>query len=706
MKALRTFFTTLAFTGLNISLVNAQSWSPPDNMQGNGTSLSPYEFTTIAQLVYLANYVNSGRGDSTSGKYYKLMNDIDLTGVVWSPIGYKTIGYNYRFHGNFDGGGMVVRNLTYYNSTISSYDGFFGITENATVVNLGIENCNFGCRNGVGGLACYASFSIISNCYVTGNVKGAGTVGGLVGTSMCTDIFNCYFKGNVSAGIIWDCVGGLVGSYVGGCMGGDGSDSYSLSIISNCYVIGKVSADTILTTNYGCALGGLVGGSSAVIIRNCVVALDSLIIVTNTTNMASRSLINRIVGGTYSTYPAYNPGILQNNYALNTMVVQDSNGNVPITSNLNTECGFSIPLDSLKSFVFYNRGINWYNYQPWNIQNPSGDWKICDGQDLPFLRWQNISCNYSISATAGKNGSISPAGTVIISDTASQKFTFSATNCYTVDSLWIDGIYKPDSIAKGSYTFKNVNENHSIKVSFKRLPPDTVIIKDTVCYGTDYTQNGFTISNAKTDSVYFKFNIYGCDTVTRLELTVNPVYLTKIKDTICKGDFYYFAGEELTEKGIYIVPLQTISGCDSVIELTLTVISIDTTQISAEICEGDSYDFFGCLLTEEDIYYKTLQSVHGCDSVIELRLTVSVGIVETNNYPSLPKIYPNPTTGKLKIESGELKMGNVELYDIYGKKQLSIFNFQFSIDEIDISHLSAGIYFLRIDGKTIKLIKE
>ena len=43
---------------------------------------------------------------------------------------------------------------------------------------------------------------------------------------------------------------------------------------------------------------------------------------------------------------------------------------------------------------------------------------------------------------------------------------------------------------------------------------------------------------------------------------------------------------------------------------------------------------------------------------------------ETNNFILL---YPNPTTGELRIENGELKIKNVEIYDISGK---NIFNFQ------------------------------
>jgi len=69
-------------------------------------------------------------------------------------------------------------------------------------------------------------------------------------------------------------------------------------------------------------------------------------------------------------------------------------------------------------------------------------------------------------------------------------------------------------------------------------------------------------------------------------------------------------------------------------------------------------------------------------------------------------IYPNPTTGELRIENGELRIVNIEVFDIYGKKlndfQFSILNSQL---KIDISHLSAGVYFLRIGERMFKVVK-
>jgi hypothetical protein len=59
-------------------------------------------------------------------------------------------------------------------------------------------------------------------------------------------------------------------------------------------------------------------------------------------------------------------------------------------------------------------------------------------------------------------------------------------------------------------------------------------------------------------------------------------------------------------------------------------------------------------------------------------------------------IYPNPTRGELKIESGELRVDNVEIFDMMGRRvdvQYSILNTQYSID---ISHLPAGTYIMRI----------
>jgi len=70
-------------------------------------------------------------------------------------------------------------------------------------------------------------------------------------------------------------------------------------------------------------------------------------------------------------------------------------------------------------------------------------------------------------------------------------------------------------------------------------------------------------------------------------------------------------------------------------------------------------------------------------------------------------LYPNPTTGQLIIENGELIMENVEIFNVMGQKQKTIVNYQLSIvNSIDISHLSAGIYFVKIQTEKGEIIKK
>jgi hypothetical protein len=90
----------------------------------------------------------------------------------------------------------------------------------------------------------------------------------------------------------------------------------------------------------------------------------------------------------------------------------------------------------------------------------------------------------------------------------------------------------------------------------------------------------------------------------------------------------------------------------------------------------------------------------------EITETGIVTIIENVGITSLTKdkirIYPNPTTGELQIESGQLKVENVEIFDIYGKKILSNFN----INLIDISELQAGLYFVKVFTTQGNIVKK
>lgn len=59
-------------------------------------------------------------------------------------------------------------------------------------------------------------------------------------------------------------------------------------------------------------------------------------------------------------------------------------------------------------------------------------------------------------------------------------------------------------------------------------------------------------------------------------------------------------------------------------------------------------------------------------------------------------LYPNPTAGKFKLKS-ELKIDLIEVYNVLGKKVFQTSNFNHQLDdEIDLSSMPKGIYFVRV----------
>jgi hypothetical protein len=73
--------------------------------------------------------------------------------------------------------------------------------------------------------------------------------------------------------------------------------------------------------------------------------------------------------------------------------------------------------------------------------------------------------SYSISASAGSGGTISPLGTSSVANGGSKSYTITPKIGYGVSSVLVDGV---SAGAVSSYTFSAVKANHSIKALFKK----------------------------------------------------------------------------------------------------------------------------------------------------------------------------------------------------------------------------------------------
>ncbi len=197
-------------------------------------------------------------------------------------------------------------------------------------------------------------------------------------------------------------------------------------------------------------------------------------------------------------------------------------------------------------------------------------------------------------------------------------------------------------------------------------------IRATICMGDTYAENGFNVTPTASGTVYDQItltNQYGCDSIVTLVLTVNNSYIYETFASTCDGTPYEWREGEYVVEGTYYDSYQTVTGCDSVYVLHLTVNPTYEVYVTDSIHFHETYSNYGITVTPVDtgVYHYTVNGFtqSGCDSTIYITLIVQGNIgVQEHVAPQL-RIYPNPATTYVNIE-GE-RMQTVYVYDMHGR---------------------------------------
>lgn len=161
-----------------------------------------------------------------------------------------------------------------------------------------------------------------------------------------------------------------------------------------------------------------------------------------------------------------------------------------------------------------------------------------------------------------------------------------------------------------------------IRVDLLLIEPVNSIVNDTICAGEIYTlgRQGYSQSGTYRDTL--------CDTIVSLSLTVLPLIETVIDTTICEGRFIEVSTFRYLTTGSYSNLLETSNGCDSIVRVELTVDPLIETQIDTTICTGQWVEINNVRYFDTGAYSRMLETTGGCDSLVSLNLTV-IPLLET-----------------------------------------------------------------------------
>ena len=197
-----------------------------------------------------------------------LMNDIDLGGREWIPIG-DDRSQRTEFHGVFDGQGNTVFNVTITKKTDrddenkSSY-GLFGNLK-GTVKNLTVDGVSVsGAPKFVGALVGRMNGGLIENCHVVNSSVTCNnwTIGGLVGQLNDGKISGCSVKDSKIEG--YAGVGAIVGLALN-----SGERVIENCSVVNCEIAQNGSFGGSFDAMFGTVVGALYNGSLTVDLNGC-----------------------------------------------------------------------------------------------------------------------------------------------------------------------------------------------------------------------------------------------------------------------------------------------------------------------------------------------------------------------------------------------------------------------------------------------------
>jgi gliding motility-associated-like protein len=165
-------------------------------------------------------------------------------------------------------------------------------------------------------------------------------------------------------------------------------------------------------------------------------------------------------------------------------------------------------------------------------------------------------------------------------------------------------------------------------------PTLTAIVNRTVCANAlPYSWNGLNVTAGGATAATFTTTslVTSCDSITTLNLTVTPIISVNKNITICVSQLpYHWNGLTVSAAGIGVATFNTTStatGCDSITVLNLTTNPLITATKTITICNSQlPYHWNGFTITAAGIgvaTFTTSSLVTGCDSTTTLNLNVN-----------------------------------------------------------------------------------
>ena len=225
--------------------------------------------------------------------------------------------------------------------------------------------------------------------------------------------------------------------------------------------------------------------------------------------------------------------------------------------------------------------------------------------------------------------------------------------------VWSNGSTSPiaPNLLAGAYTVNvtdtnGCSSNSSVIITEPSILTNTIIAVNVSCNGGfdgsitttanggvspyQYSLGGLSSTNGIFMNLFagmYNLDITdsnGCSIVDTIFINEPNTTSFQPSFTVCEGDNVIVGNSVYNTTGVYIDTLSTTNGCDSVVYTSVNVIPTTVLQLVTTICNGDNIIVGTSIYNTVGNYKDTLTSSNGCDSIVNLNLTINNSTTSTD----------------------------------------------------------------------------
>ena len=186
-----------------------------------------------------------------------------------------------------------------------------------------------------------------------------------------------------------------------------------------------------------------------------------------------------------------------------------------------------------------------------------------------------------------------------------------------------------------------------IQVDIAYLPPANSSFVADICMGSSIQigSQTFDAGNLSGTVLLAGAASTGCDSIVQVNLTLGNSVVNYVSQTLCQGQSLMIGNQTFNQAnptGMVLFPNGSVAGCDSVVQVNLSFSALAQGQMNQSLCPGESIVIGGIVFNSSNPIGTAIlpgAAATGCDSVV----IVNLNFVQSASMQVIRNICPNET---------------------------------------------------------------